>query len=764
MPVRIPTIDERKFQDLVDEALARVPVHNPEWTNFNKSDPGVTLIEVFAFLTESLLYRANLIPERNRLKFLSLLGVPLQPASAAQGLVAFANDKGPLAMHTLTRGVEVRAGAVPFVTGRGVDVLPIEAKAFYKADVTDLSAEAKGYYEDLYRSATEERSGAAARFYRTAPLETAGPSGVDLGGTVGHALWIALLARPKDDVEQARRLIAGKVLTLGWVPVVDDAGRAVTPMTGAGAASTARLLYEVPWIDENNRSVQTIGGLRTPQYRPLTASPSGNVLLDPGVVEVMLPPEGRFGMWDDVEPTEAGVGEFPPSLEDTTLDERLITWLRVRMVGSAAARVLWAGINTVPVSQRERVLNEALPDGTGEPDQAVTVARRPFLPGSVRLRVRAPTASAFEAWAAIDDLLAAGPEVPAPDPRLPPGRRQVTPAPSKVFVEDAEAGELRFGDGQRGARPPRGARLVVDYECSVGAAGNVGASAVSSAPALPAGVTVSNPVATWGGADAERVDDGEKQITRYLQHRDRLVTVADFEAITWRTPGVAIGRVDVLPSFRPVRGGEPITDAPGVVTVMVVPRFDPLHADAPEATSDFIDAVCAWLDPRRLVTTELILRGPEYVDVTVSIGIEAVPGASVHDVVEAVRLAVRDFLSPLPAPGVENIEKEVALLALPEPTFLQVRRGWPLRKSVLALEIMAVASRVPGVLLVKPVVLGRGAETTPAPSVDLVGLQLPRLAALSVLDGDPLPLSELRGGPTTSGDYLPVPVVPEVCG
>ena len=42
MPLSIPTLDNRRYQDLLDEALARIPVHNPEWTNFNRSDPGVT--------------------------------------------------------------------------------------------------------------------------------------------------------------------------------------------------------------------------------------------------------------------------------------------------------------------------------------------------------------------------------------------------------------------------------------------------------------------------------------------------------------------------------------------------------------------------------------------------------------------------------------------------------------------------------------------------------------------------------------------------
>src|SRR3981189_3994040 len=95
MPLTIPTLDDRRYQDLLDEALARIPVHNPEWTNFNKSDPGVTIIELFSFLTENLLYRANQIPERNRRKFLQLLGVPLEPPSSARGLVQTAKARGP---------------------------------------------------------------------------------------------------------------------------------------------------------------------------------------------------------------------------------------------------------------------------------------------------------------------------------------------------------------------------------------------------------------------------------------------------------------------------------------------------------------------------------------------------------------------------------------------------------------------------------------------------------------------------------------------
>src|SRR5215207_10910182 len=106
MPLTIPTLDDRRYQDLLDEALARIPIHNPEWTNFNQSDPGVTLIQVFAFLAENLLYRSNQIPERNRRKFLSLLGVPLQPATPARCIVAFTNERIPAETVTLNGDLE----------------------------------------------------------------------------------------------------------------------------------------------------------------------------------------------------------------------------------------------------------------------------------------------------------------------------------------------------------------------------------------------------------------------------------------------------------------------------------------------------------------------------------------------------------------------------------------------------------------------------------------------------------------------------------
>src|SRR5438094_9465363 len=92
MPIPVPALDDRSFDDLVEEVLSRIPAHTPEWTDPRVGDPGRTLIDLFAWLTDTLLYRANLIPERQRLAFLRLLGVQMRPAVAAQGLVSLTLD------------------------------------------------------------------------------------------------------------------------------------------------------------------------------------------------------------------------------------------------------------------------------------------------------------------------------------------------------------------------------------------------------------------------------------------------------------------------------------------------------------------------------------------------------------------------------------------------------------------------------------------------------------------------------------------------
>lgn len=754
MPVTIPVIDDRRYQDLLDEALARIPVHTPEWTNYSsESDPGVTLLELFSFLTENLLYRANLIPERNRKKFLQLLGVPLASGGSASGIVAFSNDRGPLQTFTLSAGLEVRAGEVPFRTADTIDVLPIETRMYYKQERVGASDALKAYYRQLYASFRTDPAPPDIKLYDTVAFTPTDTTVVDLGATIDRSLWIALVVRASDvqqlgDVATAlqRTLeqIEGKTLSLGLVPALPDGRRDVRPATTP--ASMPLVQYWIPKLEAD-------GGLppdRTPQYRLLQAQQSADVLSVPGIVSITLPSQSELAVWNDLDPLDPGVGDFPPPIADTAIDDRVITWLRVRPAASAtSARFLWAGINAVAVTQRARVLNELLPFGTGEPDQTVTLAHAPVVADSVAVSV----ANTPKPWTVVDDLFVAGPEVAVVDQRQPPGADRPVASPSDVFVLDPESGQVRFGDGVHGRRPATGAAIRATYDYAVGARGNVGARAINTAPALPAGLSVSNPVRTWGGSAPETAADGEKQISRYLQHRDRLVTTEDFDTITRRTPGVDIGRVEVLPAYNPALTADEPGSAPGAVTLLVIPRTDPDRPDAPLSDRLFLDAICTYLEPRRLVTTELYLRGPDYQPIWVSIGIKPVAGLSVPAIREAVRREVLDFLSPLDRQLMEDDGS------------VRTYEAWPLRKSVVDREIMAVASRVNGVTLVTNVLVALDTAAA-AGEIPMAGLQLPRVMGISVVEGDPLDLSQLRGAPAADSpttSFVPVPVVPEGC-
>jgi hypothetical protein len=782
MPLQLPAIDNRRYQELLDEALVRVPVHNPEWTNFNRSDPGVTLIEVFAFMTENLLYRANLIPERNRRKFLQLLGVPLQPASSARGLVTFSNERGPLQTITLNAELELRAGQVPFRTERGLDVLPVEAQIFYKRVIQNPDAQLSEYYKQLYASYEGESLDETVDFqlYETVPLDERNTAGVALGEeTVDSSLWIALLVRagdkPADNTEKereklhddVREAIAGKVLNLGVTPALDEVTQKLAPGGQANPESATLLSYELPKLPPGGE-LSDNPQLRVPEYRPLDARATTDVLSEPGVVEITLPSASELKLWSNLNPLEPGVNDFPPTLEDTKMNERLLTWVRVRAsAATIRARILWAGINAATVTQRTRVASENLPTGNGEPDQTMRLSHSPIIPQSTRLFVT--NGGQTEEWQEIDDLLSAGPEVPAQDLRLPPGASSNNRQPANVYAVDAESGEIRFGDGTHGKRPPAGAQIRANYDYGLGATGNVGSGSINSSPALPAGLKVTNQMRTWGGADAENVQIGEKQVTRYLQHRDRLVTAADFETITLRAPGVEIGRVEVIPAFNPELAPSEPGDAPGAVTLMLIPRFDPQQPDAPMPDRLFINTICKYLDQRRLVTTEVFLRGPVYKQIWISVGINVLAGWAIPQVREAVKQSLLEFLAPLKQ-GTEGLLDNQAL-AFAAPEYADRQRGWPLRKPVTERELIAVASRVSGVMFVNDALVAEG--TKPAQDqIPMTGLELPRVMGISVVVGDPLPLDQLRGqatsqtgstGGTTPTRRVPVPVIPDEC-
>jgi predicted phage baseplate assembly protein len=349
----------------------------------------------------------------------------------------------------------------------------------------------------------------------------------------------------------------------------------------------------------------------------------------------------------------------------------------------------------------------------------------------------------WSTWTEIDDIYAAGPD-------------------DHVYTLDAASGQITFGNGLSGLRPPRGAALRASYWYGGGLQGQAAIGAISKSVALPGGFTVANPLPTWGAGAGESVADGEAAITRWLRHRDRLVTSEDFHDLTRRTPGVDLGRVEVLPLFNPDQTG-PAQDWPGMVTVLVVPRSDALHPTAPQPDRQFLRAVCDWLSPRRLVTTELHVRGPVYRTVWVSVGIVTLPGQVPSIVEQAVTTAVQAYLSPLTG-GLPQPDSDQGLINPARPA---AGTGWPLGVSLRAQDIEAVATRVPGVRYVDSVLMAAtdpgGAVLSPIDPVPLNGLELPA-ATVFVGSGPALdPATLISGSQGVALTSVPVPVVPDTC-
>ncbi|WP_110240085.1 baseplate J/gp47 family protein [Nocardioides gilvus] len=731
MSLEMPSIDDLDYETLMAEAKARIAVHNPDWNNWNDADPGITLLQLFAFMTDSLLYRANLVPERNRRAFLRLLGLRQRSPVPAEGLVAFDATKGPLAAHVVPGRAEVRAGNVPFLTDRAIDVLPVSALACAKVPSTaELGDSARSAYLSMYADLDPDADD--VQLYDTRRLDV--PAGgaryrpIRIAESVDRSLWVALLAPRPTLVQAVRDLIGGKVLSIGIVPDVVDASRVMAPASVLRASPAPRLVVTTPAPGPLPVDPEP----RIPTYRELDTSEHGDVLVEPGVLDVTLPPPDELVLWDDLEGSEEGFGDFPPPLEPGER-ARVVTWLRITRAlpssgpgGALGASFSWLGVNATTMRQIGRVAEERLPDGTGESDQRVHLGQRSVLAESVRIRVDGVE------WQRVDDLRSAPAETHA---------GTVADRSPHVFFCDSD-GTVRFGDGLRGARPPRGARIRAEYAWSEGAAGVLPAGGVRTALGLPPGLQVTNPVATWGGQDAESIEDAEARMSEEIHHRDRLVTRQDMLEIVRRTPGVDLGRVEILPLLHPLLVG---VESPGVVTVMVIPRFDPAQPDAPRPDQMFLDQVCSHLEPRRLVTTELHVLGPQYVEIVLSIGFDPAPGRDVPDVRERIKARVRALLSPVDTVADDDLG------------------AWPLAKAVDPLEILTVVARVDGVARINGVRLTGPDGVTVVGSLPLGGLQLPRLVGLAVQPGDAPTIATGADSAPPTTRLLPVPAIPEEC-
>lgn len=148
MPREIPNLDDRSFEQIKSEMLLRIPRYTPEWTDWNASDPGTTLIELFAWLAESIGYRLNQAPDRCILTFLEVLGIVPDPARAASTDLTFTVRQGetrPITIPARTvvaSNVQTDDGPILFETERGLELMPLRLQSLQLAGLSNFEVHA----------------------------------------------------------------------------------------------------------------------------------------------------------------------------------------------------------------------------------------------------------------------------------------------------------------------------------------------------------------------------------------------------------------------------------------------------------------------------------------------------------------------------------------------------------------------------------------------------------------------------------------------
>jgi predicted phage baseplate assembly protein len=621
MPLPTPNLDDRKFQDILDEARRMIPRYCPEWTDHNLSDPGITLLELFAWMVDILLYRLNRVPDKNYVKFLELIGLRLEPARAATADLTFRLTAPQPADVEIPRGTAVgtvRTGtrdAISFTTDRSLPIrVPILAHV--------LASREGSRFHDYQPALDDPRQGLGV--FSDAPREN---DALYLGfGNVlsAHILAISLRCR----------------------------------IEGIGVDPTDPPLAWEAWDALDNRWAS----LRQEQDSTGGLNRDGIVILHLPYQAAASVVDGKLAFWIRCRvlrprPGQAGYGESPR-----------ITGVAVESIGGM-----------VPASHAFKIQGEAIGTSDGTPGQHFQLQVQPVLPRleGETLEVEGDDGS-FEPWIEVSDFGGSGPK-------------------DCHFVLDDATGTIELGprirtprgeEHQAGHAPPEGRHLrFKSYRSGGGLVGNVGARTLTVLKSsIPYVAWVTNFEPAIGGTDAEDLEHAKLRAPQILRARERAVTPEDFEVLARRASSVvARARCQVVGSGpAPVRGARS-----GIVSLLLVPAVSdeegPLRVEQLQLSARVRQEVQAYLDDRRLLTSELVLESPSYAWVSVVGRLRARSIADPARVRRDAAALLYRFLHPVAGGSDGN--------------------GWPFGRDLYISEIYAMLQQVQNVDVVEEVAL-----------------------------------------------------------
>lgn len=594
MTLPVPKLDDRRFQDLVDEAKKRIPYYCKDWTDHNVSDPGITLIELFAWMVDILLYRLNQVPDLHYIKFLEMLGVRLNGPVPAKVPITFWLTAPQNQTVLIPTGTEVATTqteterAIVFTTDDDLQI-----------HVPQL--------DTIMAVAGSESAGKKSRREVNLRRLEAGFEGIEVFSStpqVGDSFCIGF----ENDLSHH---------LLGFELDYDST-------VGAGIDPTQPpYLWEASTGDPDHPwapcevELDTTQGMNTD-----------------GIIRVHLPKMGPMQIGDhrlfwvrvrvkEVSRQEAARG--------------MLSYIKSPLLRSLSV-ASWGG--TVQATNSQLVQQEFLGRSDGSPGQRFqmqftpVLERRPDETLSVQVEGEAP-----QVWKEVSDFAETNSE-------------------DLCFTLDSVTGELRCGPAIRqtdgtvklyGAIPARGANLFFQrYRYGGGEHGNVLAGVINTLKtSIPYVDKVANRAGASGGLDAETLEEAMLRAPALLRSHQRAVTEADYEYLAMQKFPEAIGRVKCLQPTA-VEGGQVI---PGQIYVLVIPRIlrpeGYLSPKQLELDSHTVSALKIFLDERRLLTTRLDVRSPAYQWIAIKVKLRASPGVDASLVQAEVLERLYRFINPL---------------------------------------------------------------------------------------------------------------------
>jgi len=596
-----PNLDDRSWQDMVNQARALIPTYAPQWTDHNASDIGITLIELFAYLVEGLTYRLNQVPEANYVAFLNLLGVARAPATPARTHLTFTSsaDAAPVPQGTQaqTPGSETERPII-FETDQRVTILKTNLTTALKISPPTSNGQ-PARYVNLTRQLRVVPALGASFAIPPAPSVSVAQTvllcmGFDqqvqnsqfkLQWEFTSPLFDVNVIQPNISIALSYSTAAQLVPT-SWV-AISTTGASPPIIDGTnGLKQNGDLLFTVP----NDWSAQS----------PTSDWPSASVVPDSAGVDAY---QGPPLFWIGLTIRNTAINQAPQ--------------LGIQRIG----------FNSVIAHNALTAAGETLSDlqgglvSTGAKNQVFSAKFAPFYR-------REDTDTPYDhvvvqvggvTWTQVDRFL---------------------PGPANVYRIDPVAAQIVFGDYDAAAHtgggsiPAAGVAITATYRYVAGdTGGNVGAGAIAAmARAIPNITGVTNLSAAFGAVDQEAIDDTKRRGPQLLRVRNRAVSAEDYEALAREASSDvkitrALGPRLHDPSEPPGSGGTgspwtfgAIDRSRGNVSVVIVPDYG-TSVDLPQPSKDLLMVVQSYLDARRTLTTNLAVIGPRYLPITVTVSV-----------------------------------------------------------------------------------------------------------------------------------------------